>query len=87
MLHLFMNSGLVLILLCPECSFMRHKNQIVVLKTLKICVSPQDEMAASSPQFTALRVCGWNSEPARGWGQGRGGGAEGLRGLGLLREP
>lgn len=38
MLHLFMNSGLVLILLCSECSFMRHKNKIVDPKTQKICV-------------------------------------------------
>ena len=40
MLHLFTDSGLVLIMLCSECSFMRHKNKIVVLKTQKICVFP-----------------------------------------------
>ena len=40
MLHLFMNSGLVLIMLCSECSVMRHKNKIVILKTQKICVFP-----------------------------------------------
>lgn len=38
MLHLFMNSGLVVIMRCSECSFMRHKNKTVVLKTQKICV-------------------------------------------------
>lgn len=39
MLHLCVNSGLVLIMLWSECSFIRHTNEIVILKT-QICVFP-----------------------------------------------
>lgn len=55
MLHLFMNSGLVLIMLCSECSFMKHKNKIVVLKTQKICASPRMKWWHLSPNSQLCR--------------------------------
>lgn len=69
MLHLFMNSGLVLIMLCSECSFMRHKNKIVVLKHRRYVCPPSPAPEGTSGKFLPIHgsgVCGWNSNPAEG---------------------
>ena len=96
MVYLFMNSGLVLIMLCSECSFIRHKNKIVVWKTQKICVFPSEWnggiflpihssvglwLEFQSNKGHAVKL-GGRAVKRGGWGKGGGGGGGGRGGGG-----